>query len=142
MFCNYCGNELPENAAICMGCGCMVSRTRKIREEQFRQPKEISDLLLKIIILATIVISCLSVMFYCYAIGNLRAFETSYSISIYIDDALQILGFVFAVLGLIMGIVITILSFFSKNSTLKFIIYCILIFTTTIFSSGIGLLYL
>lgn len=25
MFCRYCGNELPENAVVCLKCGCLVN---------------------------------------------------------------------------------------------------------------------
>ena len=25
MFCKYCGNELPENAVVCLKCGCLVN---------------------------------------------------------------------------------------------------------------------
>ena len=27
MFCRYCGNELPENAVVCLKCGCLVNGT-------------------------------------------------------------------------------------------------------------------
>ena len=42
-FCTHCGNEVNENAVVCVKCGCAISRTQTFPSQQFTKPSKMNS---------------------------------------------------------------------------------------------------
>lgn len=128
MFCRNCGKELPENAYVCIGCGCLAERkstqpTKKIEIENVTENKSKDGLLFRIFLMVSFTSACL-------AIGTLTITGVCGLLGI-------ILPYMFAFVSVGFGIFVLILGLRQKEplkliSILNFIFSVSMVITTFI----------
>ena len=136
MFCRNCGKELPENAYVCIGCGCLaeskpVQPTRKIENrnnfENITEKKSKNGLLLKIFLMVSFALACLAlgalIMSVFFGQVEIRGIyrrmsygEIYYNYgNIYFEISWIILSYIFAFISMGSGIFVLILGLREKE---------------------------
>ena len=142
MFCENCGRELSNEAVVCTKCGCWV--VSKVRKEKVKKE---SDLLVRIFLMITFVLVCVSLSLYiwsiCYLQIDVKWRYDTYSGSGYIWDYHRmgyecVAGFLISIFGLIMGITTYVISFSQKNNVWRMLAFFTLILAVTMFITGFG----
>lgn len=144
MFCKFCGKELPENAYVCVGCGCLVGKApekkekkeKKIREPNERQP--IMSFLFKIFLIISFSATVLSLgaslfsLTYADVYSHIPTSYYNWSIRIYPNFAFSLFATILGAIGLGFAIVVFIFGLKEKE-TLKWVAIFNFIFSVALF---------
>ena len=149
MFCKYCGKEVPENAYVCLGCGCVVdnkavgkNRNGGVFETE-GNPK--NSLLFKLFLIISFSMALvglgMSLLSFAYFDGYLSSIKTY--IYIYPNYVFSLLSLIFGAVGMGLGIVTFVFGLKEKEGfkMIAILNFCftLILFLSIFFCASAGL---
>ena len=119
MFCKICGNELNDNAVVCIKCGCAVERAPapKVKTVKANSANEPSTAY-KVLDFVTKTLIVLSLMFFAFSIMWGRVYVNSRYSSygyLYSDYGLALASLLFGIFAYCVGLATFILGFIGSH---------------------------
>ena len=157
MFCKYCGKETPENAYVCLGCGCVVdnkavgkNRNAGVFETE-ENPK--NSLLFKLFLIIsfsmTLVGLGMCLLSFAYLDVSVSVSQSLYSSYHYADEyvypnyVFSLLSLIFGAVGMGLGIVTFVFGLKEKErfKMIAILNFCftLILFISIFFCAGAGL---
>lgn len=157
MFCKYCGKEVPENAYVCLGCGCVVDKKsveRKSNNNLFETERTSkTSLLFKLFLIISFSMALVGLgmclLSFAYLDVSVSVSQSLYSSYHYADEyvypnyVFSLLSLIFGAVGMGLGIVTFVFGLKEKErfKMIAILNFCftLILFISIFFCAGAGL---